>query len=265
MLIVLVELEVPKEKRSEMTEEQLNAKCEEFYRALLDSNLPLAAIYTSGGPSVHGLVDMFAKDRAEWDERMETVYKFCATMPGFDPSNKNPGRLSRLPGAFRDGQRQELLDWRVGAASFSEWHASIQTYSFEVEDLVSLVEENPPLPPILVENWLHKSNIASLTGSMKTNKSWTIMDLAIKLAMHGEWFGRRCGKSLDGKSWEPATVLYFDAEINRKFWQHRFRALCEAMRLDPLEVAKTRRILPVFLAGTRRDDRALVPRFGPQT
>jgi hypothetical protein len=111
---------------------------------------------------------------------------------------------------------------------------------FTIADLSALVREDPELPPVLIEGWLHKSSIGMLTGSMKTNKSWTLMDLLIALATELRWFERKCTQS---------TVLYFDAEIDRPFWQKRFRALCKQRGLDPQKVADAGRILPVFIAG----------------
>jgi RecA-family ATPase len=79
-----------------------------------------------------------------------------------------------------------------------------------------------------------------LTGSMKTNKSWTLLELAVAFAKELKWFGREC---------KEATVLYFDAEINQEFWQKRFRIICEQHELDPGRIAKLGRIKPVFIAG----------------
>jgi RecA-family ATPase len=237
---LLVELEIFKDDRAKYSPEEQEAIIEQYYNDLLASNLPFSWIAYSGGPSVHGLVEINAKDEAERTRMQEAIWNYWDGHPGFDKSNSNTGRLIRLPGAVRDGKRQILLSWETGAASFVEWHNSIQTYAFEIEDLASLVEENPELPDVLVEDFLHKSSIASITGGMKTNKSWTLMNMAISMATGSEWFGRECKQS---------TVLYIDAEVNRKFWQDRFRKLCNALGLDPLQVARTGRIKPVFLSG----------------
>ena len=237
---VLVELEVPKPERKKLSQHKLDKRREEFYAILLDSGLPIAAIYTSGGPSIHALVKANAKDFREYKERRDTIYAYCSEMPGLDQANKNPSRLSRLPGCMRGDQKQSLLSWDVGAASYEEWLDKVTPRLFKVTDLSELVKVDPILPPVLIDGWIHKGSIGMVTGSTKSNKSWTLIDLAICLAMELEWFGRQCKKS---------TVLYFDAEIQKAFWQKRFRILCDQRGLDPQAVADTLGIKPAFIAG----------------
>ena len=75
--------------------------------------LPIAAILTSGGRSLHAWVRVGAEDL---DDYRRTVGRMLALLGkfGVDTTNKNPSRLSRLPGVLRrigaagDG-RQRLL------------------------------------------------------------------------------------------------------------------------------------------------------------
>lgn len=75
--------------------------------------LPTAAILTSGGRSLHSWVRV---DCATIEDHRQTVAKMLALLSkfGVDTGNKNPSRLSRLPGVIRgigaegDG-RQRLL------------------------------------------------------------------------------------------------------------------------------------------------------------
>ena len=62
--------------------------------------LPIAAILTSGGKSVHAWAKVGAKDKADYDAKAGRI--LTALKPiGFDPANKNASRLSRLPGSVR--------------------------------------------------------------------------------------------------------------------------------------------------------------------
>ena len=62
--------------------------------------LPIAAILTSGGKSAHAWVWV---DAASVDEYRVTVSAMLGMLArfGVDGKNKNPSRLSRLPGAVR--------------------------------------------------------------------------------------------------------------------------------------------------------------------
>jgi RecA-family ATPase len=128
---VLVELEVKKPERYKMTADQIGVRVKEFYASLKASKLPIAAIYTSGDEtvlngeraccSVHALVEVNAPSYEQWKERQGVVFEYCKTMPGFDASNSNPSRLSRLPGAMRGNSKQTLLDWHNGLISYDEF------------------------------------------------------------------------------------------------------------------------------------------------
>lgn len=75
--------------------------------------LPIAAILTSGGRSLHGWVRVDADTSARYRQTVERMLKLLAQF-GVDGKNKNPSRMSRLPGVVRgigaegDG-RQRLL------------------------------------------------------------------------------------------------------------------------------------------------------------
>ena len=62
--------------------------------------LPIAAILSSGGRSVHAWVKLDARDAAEYGAVVPRLFGILAKF-GVDGKNKNPSRLSRLPGATR--------------------------------------------------------------------------------------------------------------------------------------------------------------------
>jgi hypothetical protein len=70
----------------------------------------IAAIYTSGGKSVHVLVRVDAKSKREWDEWRDEMKPIVITL-GADQGCMSAVRLTRLPGCFRaeKGQPQKLL------------------------------------------------------------------------------------------------------------------------------------------------------------
>jgi hypothetical protein len=63
--------------------------------------LPIAAIIQSGGKSVHAWVMLNCANAQEYREAVDRIYRLLARF-GLCPSNKNPSRLSRLPGAQRE-------------------------------------------------------------------------------------------------------------------------------------------------------------------
>lgn len=71
---------------------------------------PIAAIYTSGGRSIHALLKVDAPSKEAWDEKIGPL-KSCLKRIGADPNALTAVRLSRLPGCTRreKGSFQELL------------------------------------------------------------------------------------------------------------------------------------------------------------
>lgn len=75
-----------------------------WLRAVVQLPLPIAAIYTSGGKSIHALARVDAESKAAWDDlRNDLLPVLCPI--GADAAAMTAVRLSRLPGMFRHGTR----------------------------------------------------------------------------------------------------------------------------------------------------------------
>lgn len=70
--------------------------------------LPIAAIYTSGGKSIHALVKLDVGSKAEWD-RIKRIVTPLFSKLGADPGALTAVRLTRLPGCLRGNRMQKLL------------------------------------------------------------------------------------------------------------------------------------------------------------
>jgi len=95
---------------------------EEQKAILTKLELPVACMVYSGGKSLHAIVHVDAENAKEYRERVEILYAILER-EGFpvDVQNRNPSRLSRLPGATRNGKRQALLGVNLGKASWESW------------------------------------------------------------------------------------------------------------------------------------------------
>ena len=78
----------------------------ELFRKL---KLPIATLTYSAGKSLHALVKIDAKNKYEYQERVQYLYTVL-NQNGIeiDTQDKNPSRLSRLPGFERNGDKQFL-------------------------------------------------------------------------------------------------------------------------------------------------------------
>lgn len=84
------------------------ADTNDWIRALVQLPLPISAIYSSGGRSIHGLVRVDAATKAEWDTFKRAIEPVVVAL-GADKGALSAVRLSRLPQCWRGNRQQELL------------------------------------------------------------------------------------------------------------------------------------------------------------
>lgn len=186
--------------------------------------LPAAAIVHSGGKSIHAVVKIGAQDARQYEERVRFLYDVCKRY-GFtvDTANKNPSRLTRLPGVKRGNGKQYLIETDTGCSSFEEWANMIRKGMYGIETLHNALARQIPLQPALIQGVLRVGHKMMIASSSKAGKTYLLMSLAIAISQGGEWLGFRCMK---GK------VLYLNMEIDTASAEHRFQELCRAMEID---------------------------------
>lgn len=194
--------------------------------------LPVACLVHSGGKSLHAVVRVDAADYQEYRKRVDYLYNIC-NKNGFiiDGQNKNPSRLSRMPGIMRNGRKQFLVDTNIGKASWNEWHEWIESVNDDLPEPESLYEvwENiPELSPPLIENVLRQGHKMLIAGPSKAGKSFALIELCCAIAEGRSWLGWKCSQ---GK------VMYVNLELDRASCLHRFKDVYTALgwRTDNLK------------------------------
>lgn len=82
---------------------------------LRELDLPIACLVHSGGKSLHAIVKVEAANYEEYRKRVDYLYAVCQKNGlKIDSQNRNPSRLSRMPGIVRNGQKQYLIDTNIG-------------------------------------------------------------------------------------------------------------------------------------------------------
>ena len=229
-----------------------NANVSEFRYALVESDsltvenqvamyeelrLPVAILVHSGGKSAHAIVRVDAPDHAEYRKRVDYLYGKIMTWGAkyvpegetfsIDTQNKNPSRLSRLPGVMRGGKRQYIIRSQkldeTKTHSWEEWKDYIEgvdDHLPDVSNLASMWDHMPDKPEPLIDGVLRRTHKMLITGASKTGKSFLQTELAIAIAEGGEWLGFRCSQG---------RVLYVNLEIDEASCFHRFRDVYEAL------------------------------------
>ena len=195
---------------------------EETFKRL---NIPIATMVYSGGKSIHAIVKIDATNIQEYEERVQFCYDFLKNNGiSIDTQNKDPNRLSRMPGVTRNGVMQTLLGVNFGYDSWKDWMESLgETTDFVLEDVGSLILNPPPLSPEIIHGLLRKGHKFLLSGASKSGKSYALIELAIAFSQGTEWFGFKC---------EKAKVCYINLEIDRPSAIDRFAIITDALKIE---------------------------------
>ena len=194
-------------------------------KAILEKmQLPIVAMVYSGGKSVHAIVKVEANSYEEYRSRVEFIYK-VAQKNGFkvDSQNRNPSRLSRMPGIMRNGTPQFLIGTHIGKESYKEWEEWINDIDDNLSNPVTFTEfkDNiPPLSPPLINGILREGHKMLLAGPSKAGKSFALIQLCIAIAEGAKWFGFQCSQ---GK------VLYVNLEVDPNSCINRINDVYHAM------------------------------------
>ncbi|MFU9946065.1 AAA family ATPase [Fannyhessea vaginae] len=225
-----------------------NANVTEYRYALVESDtvpyekqlsmirqmkLPYAAIVTSGHKSVHAIVHIDAgTDYDLYRKRVEELYAYVRTQ-GFEPdtANKNPSRLSRLPGARRGKNQQSLISVGDDAefkswGEWVDWRAEEDDDLPEIEKFSSIYENLPALAPVLIgtedRGILRQGHKGMLAGQSKAGKSFALLQLGLAVATGGTWLGYPCTQG---------RVLYVNLEIDAASFAHRVADIASVKQL----------------------------------
>lgn len=187
--------------------------------------LPCAALVYSGGKSVHAIVKVDAPDYTEYRKRVDYLYAACQKNGlTLDQQNRNPSRLSRMPGILRGSQRQTLLETNIGKSCWDEWRDWLEAETDELPDDEDLGEEclePPALAEALIDGVLRKGHKMLLAGPSKAGKSFALIELCIAIAAGKPWLGRfNCAQ---GK------VYYVNLELDRASCINRFIEVYKAL------------------------------------
>lgn len=201
---------------------------EQQHGILRDLQLPIAALVYSGGKSIHAIVRIDAGSPEEYRKRVEFLYSVCDKNGlQVDRQNKNPSRLSRMPGVVRGTQKQFIIDTNIGFATFAEWHDYVESITDDLPEFESMAdawENMPDLAPPLIEGVLRQGHKMLIAGPSKAGKSYALIEMCIAIAEGSKWLGWDCTQG---------RVLYVNLELDRASCLHRFRDVYDKLNLQP--------------------------------
>jgi len=193
-----------------------------------DLELPVACLVHSGGKSLHAIVRVDAGNYDEYRKRVDYLYNVCRKNGlKVDSQNRNPSRLSRMPGIIRNGNKQYLVDTNIGKESWHEWKEWIESINDNLpdsENLADVWDNLPELSPPLIDGVLRQGHKMLLAGPSKAGKSYMLIELCIAIAEGKKWLTWNCAK---GK------VLYVNLELDKASCLHRFADVYRVLSWAP--------------------------------
>ncbi len=191
---------------------------------LRELELPIAILVYSGKKSLHAIVRVEASSYEEYRKRVEFLYGICKKNGlVVDTQNKNPSRLSRMPGIIRNNKKQFIVDANIGKESWNEWKEWIESVNDDLPDPESLAEQWDNLPELsepLIDGILRQGHKMLIAGPSKAGKSFALIEMCIAIAEGRKWLNWQCTK---GK------VMYVNLELDRASCLHRFKDVYNAL------------------------------------
>ncbi len=204
------------------------ASIEQQYTILTELQLPIAMMVHSGSKSLHAIVRIDALSYDEYRKKVDFLYSVCQkNRLEVDKQNKNPSRLSRMPGVQRGNQQQYIVAENIGLKSFDEWKEYIESINDDLPDvdaLSSYLNDLPPLADELIEGILREGHKMLIAGPSKAGKSYALIQLCIAVAEGTKWMGKQCQKG---------EVMYVNLELDKASCLHRFADVYKALGIPP--------------------------------
>lgn len=195
---------------------------------ITELELPVAALVYSGKKSLHAIVKIDASTYEEYKKRVDYLYNVCNKNGlKLDIQNRNPSRLSRMPGVMRNDKKQYLLDTNIGKENWNEWREWIESVNDDLPDPESMADvwDNlPELAPPLIDGILRQGHKMLIAGPSKAGKSYALIELCCAIAEGKKWLEWNCTQ---GK------VMYVNLELDRASCLHRFKDVYTALGIAP--------------------------------
>ena len=190
--------------------------------------LPVACLVHSGKKSLHAIVRIDASSYEEYRKRVDYLYDVCQKNGlKVDSQNRNPSRLSRMPGVMRNGNKQFLVDTNIGKGSWTEWQEWIEGINDDLpepESMATYWDNLPELSPPLIHDVLRQGHKMMLAGPSKAGKSFALIELCCAIAEGRKWLGWDCAQ---GK------IMYVNLELDRASCLHRFKGVYQSLGWEP--------------------------------
>lgn len=205
--------EIPKDKQMEL---------------LKKMGAPYRLIVDSGNKSLHAIIKVDAENAKDYAEKVSHIYDVAEKLGLFpDRQDKNPSRLTRLPGIRRGNGFQKIVYEGDPATimSYDDWDTTL-TFGMPVDPSDAWDDWDPAkeLSPVLIDGVLRQGHKLLVTGPSKAGKSFGLIELAAALVSGGKWWGMQCRKS---------KVIYINFEIDGKSFVNRIHKVFEAMCVKP--------------------------------
>ena len=197
------------------------------YSLMKELQLPIAIMVHSGGKSIHAIVRIDAPNYEEYRKRVDYLYSICQKNGmQLDRQNRNPSRLSRMPGVIRKGKPQYIIAENIGQESFLAWKEYIESINDNLPDSENLSEAMknlPELAPELIHGVLRMGHKMLISGPSKAGKSFGLIELCIAIAEGKQWMGFDCSEG---------SVMYVNLELDRASCLHRFVDVYKALGIQ---------------------------------
>lgn len=189
--------------------------------------LPAVICNDSGGKSIHAIINVGAENYAEYAETVNWLYDYCdAHGLKVDRADRNPSRLTRLPGCKRGDKWQCIVDTGEDVYTVGDFKADLEVGEpYDSGDDWDSYDPDKERDPELIEGLLIQGGVMGIISSSKAGKTTLLTSLATSVATGTKWMGRfqaKCGK-----------VVYCNMELTNKYFKKKIHEVGDALGLKP--------------------------------
>lgn len=217
---------------------------EQQWGAIVQSQLPIAAVTSSGGKSLHAVIEIDARDAEEYADIAARVFFFLERhQADFDSACKNPNRLTRAAGLQRGEQMQSLIALREdlpnACENIADWLELQENQKPEPRKLLKYYTlNNRPAKKIqapIIGSYIRPSSFTLIAGDSKTGKTWLMQSLAISAANGKQWLNNKIAPDADHPDGKPLRVFYVNTEVNEDVFNERLDEVAKSLGLYDFE------------------------------
>ena len=195
--------------------------------AIKKMGLPFVMLNDSGGKSIHAIINVGAANMREYTDSVNWLYTYCEAH-GFrvDKADRNPSRLTRLPGCKRGDKWQYNVATGPSNYTLKDFQSDLEVGEpYDPGDDWDSYDPEKEKDPELIKGLLIQGGVMGIISSSKAGKTTLLTSLATAISTGTKW--------IDTFEVTQGKVIYCNMELTSKYFKSKIHEVGDALGLKP--------------------------------